>query len=130
MKVGDTHSFQRQVTARDVADFAKLSGDTNPLHLSSEYAAKTIFGRPIVHGMFLGSLCSQMVGMRLPGERCLYLAQDLVFKNPVFVGDTVEVRGEVKNFSESTGVGEVQITINNLTDQKICVIGLAKVKVI
>jgi acyl dehydratase len=130
MKVGDTYSFQRAITAQDVADFAKLSGDSNPLHLSPDYAAKTIFGRQIVHGMFLGALCSQMVGMYLPGERCLYLSQDLVFKNPVFVGEIVEVKGEVKNFSESTQVGEVYIMITSLADQKLCVTGLAKVKVI
>jgi len=43
-------TVEREVTAADVADFARLSGDTHPLHVDEEYAASTRFGVPIAHG--------------------------------------------------------------------------------
>ena len=128
MKAGDTAKFKRKITKLDVAKFASLSGDKNPLHLSKSYASKTIFKKPIVHGMFLGALCSRLVGMYLPGKRCLYLSQDLSFKQPVFVGDTVEVNGRVESFSSSVRLGEVRIEIS--VKGKLCAVGLAKVKIL
>jgi 3-hydroxybutyryl-CoA dehydratase len=102
--VGDSRSFSHTCTSADVEAFAHVSGDTNPLHLDEAYAATTPFGQRLVHGMFLGSLCSRFVGMELPGKRCLYLSQSLVFKKPVFIGDTVVVTGTVTAVSVATKI--------------------------
>lgn len=128
MKQGDTATFERTITSEDVAAFAALSGDTNPLHTSEEFASHTQFKKPIVHGMLLGSLVSKLVGVYLPGEKCLYLSQTLEFHKPVFPGETVTVSGKVTHFSESTQIGEVAVEIAR--DSDICVKGIAKVKVL
>ena len=74
-----------------VLQFAALSGDTNPIHLDDEYAEKTIFGKRIVHGMLLGSFISKMIATKYPGEGSIYLSQNLKFKSPCYIGDTVKV---------------------------------------
>jgi acyl dehydratase len=96
IQIGDRASFRHTISAQGVGQFATLFGDFNPLHFDAEYAAGTPFGRPIVHGMFLASLFSRLVGMYIPGRRALYLSQSIDFVQPVHVGDEVEVVGEVK----------------------------------
>ena len=113
IKVGDTASFERTIVESDVRAFAALTGDENPLHVDPGYAATTKFGKPLVHGMLLGGLCSALVGMHLPGKRCLYLSQSLTFKKPVFIGDTVRVQGTVSAKSEATRVLTLALTITS-----------------
>ena len=52
LKVGDNYSENFVITQDMVNRFAELSGDKNPLHLDKDFAAKTRFKRPIVHGLF------------------------------------------------------------------------------
>jgi 3-hydroxybutyryl-CoA dehydratase len=111
IKIGDAVSFSRIFTEKDVNDFAKLSGDENPLHMDEKYAETTKFKHRLVHGMLVGSLCSTLVGMYMPGKRCLYLNQTLSFKNPVFINDKLTIVGEVKSKSISTGILEIFISI-------------------
>jgi 3-hydroxybutyryl-CoA dehydratase len=111
IKTGETISFKRIFTEKDVEIFAQLSGDMNPLHMNDAYAKTTKFGRRLVHGMLLGSLCSKLVGMYIPGKKCLYLGQTLVFKKPVFIEDTVTVIGKVTSKSLSTRIVKIAISI-------------------
>jgi 3-hydroxybutyryl-CoA dehydratase len=79
----------------DVADFARLCGDDNPIHLDADYAASTRFGGRIVHGLLTASLFSTLLGTRLPGPGSIYLSQTLDFRAPVRLGDPIDVSVEV-----------------------------------
>lgn len=125
--IGDRASFERVFNEDDVRVFAGLSGDYNPLHLDAVYAGTTTFGRPVVHGMLVASLCSALVGMYLPGKRCLYLAQTLEFRKPVFVGDTLEVVGVVTAKSPSTRVLTIAISITREGEKVLYGVATAKV---
>ena len=52
IKVGDTASSSKVITTEDVLKFADLTLDTNPIHVNEEYAKRTMFKKPVVHGMF------------------------------------------------------------------------------
>ncbi|MGF1627360.1 MAG: MaoC family dehydratase [Alphaproteobacteria bacterium] len=95
LAVGMTAVFGKTVTEADLVMFAGVSGDTNPLHLDEEFASRTRFGGRIVHGMLTASLISTLIGTKLPGPGCIYISQDLRFRAPVRVGDTVETRATV-----------------------------------
>ena len=86
---GLSASFTKTFTDEDLESFIAITGDTNPLHVDDAFAAKTRFGRRVVHGMLAASLFSTMVGMRLPGTGAIYRAQTIRFLLPVYVGDTV-----------------------------------------
>lgn len=89
LSVGMSASFEKTVTEADIVTFADLSGDTNPVHMDEAFAAATPFKGRIAHGMLGASLISTVFGTRLPGPGCIYVSQDLRFKAPVRIGDTV-----------------------------------------
>ncbi len=95
INVGDTATYSRLVTEREVELFAAVSGDHNPVHLDPEYAATTQFGECIAHGMLTGAFVSAAIAMELPGPGTIYLGQNLQFRAPVLLGDTVTVFLEV-----------------------------------
>lgn len=88
--------LSKTVSEADILMFAGVSGDTNPVHLDAEFAASTMFGGRIAHGMLSAALISAVFGTRLPGPGCIYLSQTLKFKAPVKIGDTVVARVTVK----------------------------------
>ena len=95
LRVGMRETLMRTVMEDDVVDFARLSGDANPIHLSDRYAATTSFGQRIAHGLYTASLISAILGTRLPGPGAVYRSQTLNFYAPVKIGDVVTVIVEV-----------------------------------
>jgi 3-hydroxybutyryl-CoA dehydratase len=93
--VGQTASYAKTVTEADIVLFAGVSGDTNPVHLNQDFAAKTMFKGRIAHGMLSAGFISTVLGTRLPGPGAIYLSQSLRFKAPVRPGDTVVARATV-----------------------------------
>lgn len=89
LKTGMSATVSRTITETDLRNFSGVSGDTNPMHLNEEYAARTPFKGCIVHGMLTASLISAVIGTKLPGPGCIYMSQTLKFLAPVRVGDTV-----------------------------------------
>jgi 3-hydroxybutyryl-CoA dehydratase len=98
--VGATASRTKTISDEDVRAFAQITGDSNSIHLDDAYAASTPFGRRLVHGMLTASLISAVIGNDLPGIGTIYLGQDLKFKAPVFIGDTVTATVEIVKFRE------------------------------
>lgn len=95
LDLGQCASLMRTVMETDVIDFAQVSGDNNPIHLSDDYAASTKFGQRIAHGMFTASLISAVIGTQMPGPGAVYLSQTLRFLGPVKIGDVVTAIVEV-----------------------------------
>ena len=79
----------------EIESFADLSGDRNPLHMDGAYARERGFADRVAHGFLLGAKVSALIGMFLPGRRCLLMEENLNFPNPVYPGDEVTLSGEV-----------------------------------
>jgi len=100
IRVGMEQSYSQTITDSDVKIFAGLSGDHNPVHLSDEYAENSRYKKRIAHGLISASFFSALFGTKLPGEGCVYVAQSLQFKRPVYLGDTVTASIRVINLNE------------------------------
>ncbi|MEE4194764.1 MAG: MaoC family dehydratase [Anaerolineae bacterium] len=68
-----------------------MSGDLNPLHTDPDFASKSIFGKPIAHGMYGLGLISAALGMRFPGFGTIYMGQEVKFFKPIFIGEKVDI---------------------------------------
>jgi 3-hydroxybutyryl-CoA dehydratase len=101
---GQRASLTRTVRAADVEAFAKLTGDTNPVHLDEAYAATTRFGRRIAHGMLAVSYLSALLGTTFPGPGTIYLSQSVSFLAPVYLGDTLTATVTVSKYRAEKGV--------------------------
>ena len=89
IEIGMSASYSQTITDADIKAFAGLSGDNNPVHMSEEYACESRFKKRIAHGLISASFFSALFGTRLPGPGCVYVGQNLKFKKPVYIGDTV-----------------------------------------
>ena len=125
IKIGQSKKFQVIITESMVNDFAKISGDFNPLHMDSKYAESTKFGQKICHGMLLASLFSRLIGMHIPGKKSLYFSQTLNFLEPCYIDDNVLVKGELLDKSMATKILTIKTSIWN--SEKCLVDGIAKV---
>jgi 3-hydroxybutyryl-CoA dehydratase len=96
LSVGQKASFTKTVSESDVYLFAGITGDVNPAHINEEYAKTTMFKTRIAHGMLGAGFISAVLGMQLPGPGTIYIKQDLAFKAPVKIGDTVTAEAVVK----------------------------------
>ena len=117
LEVGQTATYQRTLTERDLVLFATVSGDHNPIHINPEYAQSTQFGERIAHGMWTGSLVSAALAMILPGPGGVYRSQELKFLRPVKLNDTVTVKLEVLDKCDRTGRATIQSNVVNQHDQ-------------
>ena len=113
IELGLKKQFNVTVSKSMVEDFAKLSGDYNPLHMDEKYAKSTKFERRICHGMLLASFFSRLAGMYLPGEKSLYFSQSLKFLSPCFLGEKITIHGTVISKSNSTRIITLETTITN-----------------
>ena len=95
IKVGDTASVTKAFSQEEVTAYAKSSLDNNPVHYDLDYASKTFFKKPIVHGLFAAGLFGGLFGSKLPGRGTIHLGQELKFTKPVFVGEAVTAKIEI-----------------------------------
>lgn len=94
---GQHVTFTKTFTDEDVQRFIAITSDVNPLHVDDAFAAKTRFGRRVLHGMLTASIFSTMVGMLLPGTGAIYRSQTLNFLRPVYVDETVTAHFVVRS---------------------------------
>jgi 3-hydroxybutyryl-CoA dehydratase len=126
--VGQSSSLRRTVTAVDVDAFARLTGDTNPLHLDDAFASGTRFGRRIAHGMLAASYVATLLGTKFPGPGTIYLGQTLTFSRPVFLDDTLEVSAVVTGYRAQRGIVTLKTTVCNdrgetvLSGEAVCLV--------
>jgi 3-hydroxybutyryl-CoA dehydratase len=95
LKIGDKGSLSKTVSEHDIYTFAGVTGDFNPIHVDAEFAKQTMFKERIAHGMLSAGFISAVLGTIMPGPTNLYMSQELLFKAPVKIGDTVTATVEL-----------------------------------
>jgi len=126
INIGDTAQFSKTVSESDVYLFAGITGDLNPAHVNAVVAAEGMFKQRIAHGMLSGSFISTVLAMHLPGPGTIYVGQELQFRGPVFIGDTVTAKVECIEKLEPRKWVKFKTTVTN-QDGKLVVDGAATV---
>ena len=82
----------------DQLRFAQASGDVNPAHVDEIEARRTIFGRPVVHGIHALLWCLDALSTRL-GYAARLRSVQVSFVKPVVVGEAtwLTVRSEAEH---------------------------------
>jgi len=111
--IGQSARLLRTLTLHDIQAFAAVSGDTNPSHLSDEFANHSPFQGVVAHGMWGGALISGLLGNQFPGAGTVYLDQMLHFVKQVHVGDTLVVTATVTQLVPESRRVEFDCTVVN-----------------
>ncbi len=124
--VGQKKIIYKTISEDDIYEFAKASGDNNPIHIDENYAKNTIFRKRIAHGMLSGAYISAVLGNEFPGKGTIYLEQNIKFVRPVFIGDKLEISIKIIEITENRKARLITNISNQ--DKKIVVEGEAMVK--
>ena len=129
IKIGDRAQLSHTITPADIEKFVELTGDDNKLHTDEDYASKTDFKRPVVHGMLGASFISTIIGTKLPGDGALWFSQTLDFLLPVRVGDQLKVIAEVIGKNDKEEYLELKTEIFN-QNRQVVTRGISRVKIV
>ncbi len=126
--IGEKAKVSKTISETDIYLFAGVSGDFNPAHVNTVEAEQSIFGKRIAHGILVGSLISNVIGMKLPGPGTIYMEQDMKFLKPVYIGDTVTAEVEVAEvINVSKHIIKLKTTVVNQNGDQV-IDGFAVVK--
>lgn len=95
LELGQRAETRRAFSSEDLAEYADLTGDANPLFTEVAYARRSGFAGLLVPGGLLGGMVSFLLGTRLPGQGTNYLKQRLEFLGPVFADEELIASVEV-----------------------------------
>lgn len=119
LAVGQTEQFKVTITEKMMKQFQEITGDINPLHTDGRYASKMGYGGIIVYGMCTASFYSTLVGVYIPGKYCLFQRCEVEWPAPVYLGDTLTVRGTIREVDEKNNRILLYAEIHNQNGLKV-----------
>ena len=111
LRVGQRARREQTVTTREVALYAEITGDRNPLHFDATFAARTRFGRLVAQGGIAAGMLNTLVAMDLPGPGTVFMSQTLRYLAPTYLDDTLTAEVEVLALKPDKPVCQLKATI-------------------
>lgn len=96
LQIGDEFRHKYSYTQDDVDTYARVSGDTNPLHTDQAAGKESIFGRCIMHGFLGASVFTKIFGALWYADGHVYMSQSMKWLRPMFVDTEYEAVIKVK----------------------------------
>ena len=111
--VGKETVIKKKIVKKDIINFSKLSGDTNPIHTNQNYAKKMGFGKLVAHGMLTESFISSIIGNKLPGPGSLWAEKQIKFLKIVRENDIITFKSKITEIHEKNNLAIIDIKAYN-----------------
>ena len=111
--------IKKSISLDLIKDYAKASGDFNPIHIDKEFGLKSQFKNNIAHGMMIASSISELMYKNFGENWSKNGNMKIKFKLPIFPNDEITTEGTIKKteeVSEGTLI-KCDITVKNHHDQ-------------
>ena len=129
-KAGDSRTITHTFTLQQLKDFAKLTGDTNPLHVDMDFANRSAAGGQVVHGMLAASFVSTLIGVHIPGRGALWNSFQIHWRKMIRVGDTLQFTARVLAVQVATRTLDLQVMGVSAGSGEVYLEGTARVMMI
>ena len=113
LSIGHKESFTTEITSAMFDKFKEITGDINPLHNNEDFAKDLGHKGRVAFGMLTASFLSTLAGVYLPGERSLIHSVETKFTKPVYIGDVLNVSGEVVEINDTVNQIVLRVEIKN-----------------
>ena len=107
----------------DFDNFARLSGDNNPIHTDPGFSANTRFGRPVAHGLLLCSVLRGLIDRLKPGGQLSEVS--LMFPAPTYADEPMQFAVTVTGGSDDDL--ELELDVKRINDGIVTCQGHARV---
>jgi acyl dehydratase len=105
----------RSFSQADFNQFARLSGDDNPIHTDPEFSARTHFGRTVAHGLLLCSVLRGLVDQLLPGGSVK--EQSVMFPAPTFADEPMRFSASITQAEGA--LAELTLEVRRVSDSEV-----------
>jgi len=119
IRIGVQENFSVEIKEWMQRGFMEITGDVNPLHIDRGYALQKGYKECVVYGMLTASLYSTLVGVYLPGEKCILQELKTDFHHEVYVNDILTIKGEVVEINEMFSRVTIKAEIKNQNGIKV-----------
>lgn len=125
VEVGTIFRHKFSYTQEQVDLFAQVTGDVNPLHIDAEYAAKSMFGKRIIHGFLGGAVFTKIFGTLFCADGNVYMKQEMKFLAPMFTGVEYEAVITVQELIKEKARGIMKCEVFEVESGKLTTTGEA-----
>lgn len=129
-QVGDSRVMTHEFTHQELETFAKLTGDTNPLHVDAGFGKRGPAGGQVVHGMLAASFVSTLIGVHIPGHGALWTSFQINWRKMIRIGDTLRFEARVSAVQAATRTLDLVISGVNDASGEVYLDGKARVMMI
>ncbi len=117
MRKGDAlPTVEKSIDQARIEQYARASGDFNPIHVDHEFAARSQFGGTIAHGMMVAATISEMMTSAFGRDWAESGKMKIRFRSPVKPGQRVTARGSVRSVTESGNARRIVCSVSVTKD--------------
>lgn len=109
--------------------FQRISSDYNPLHTDEAFAKSKGFPERVMYGNILNGFVSHFVGMALPSRDVMIQTQDIQFRKPVYLNDTILLKSEIETVSDAVEIINYKLKFYRLAEPKNVLVASGHVQI-
>ena len=119
IKIGDSFVKKFIFTKEAVKLFSQLVDDKAPIHVDQNFATSKGLKGNIVHGFFISSIFSGILGQNLPGSNAVINLFNIKFHKKVYFNEQIIFIVKVLAVTKSVKAVSLSLEAKNLNEEKV-----------
>ncbi|MFC7684394.1 MaoC/PaaZ C-terminal domain-containing protein [Ureibacillus sp. GCM10028918] len=107
--VGEKLQFFEKMEDKDLLLYLGLTNDNNPLYIQHDYAIGTPYKKPIIPAIMLNGIITSAISKHLPGPGSHIREQNIMYFEPVYHNETIEILLEVQQIDLAQNTVEIYV---------------------